>query len=66
MRNSFFLRLALGLLSWSSQMMGAATEPMHLDKCHPNLLLCTDTRDDALPSQPRCRGTPPRTGRPKP
>jgi hypothetical protein len=27
MRHSFFLHLALGLLSWSSQLAGASTEP---------------------------------------
>lgn len=27
MRHSFFLHLALGLLSWSSQLAGASSEP---------------------------------------
>jgi len=57
MRHSFFLHLALGLLSWSSQLVGASTEshripdprPGHLPRAEmrPLPLVLTSTREAA-------------------
>jgi hypothetical protein len=57
MRHSFFLHIALGLLSWSSQLVGASTE-VHMipaprsghlprSEMRPHTLALTSTREAA-------------------
>ena len=50
MRHSFFLHLALGLLSWSSQLVGASTEPQKFERRAPSHLPIQETDARALPS----------------
>jgi len=48
MRHSFFLHLALGLLSWSSQLVGASTESHGIPDPRPGQLPRMEMRPDPL------------------
>jgi hypothetical protein len=50
MRRSYFLHLALGLLSWSSQLAGASTEPQKFPNPRSSHQLRLEMRSLSLPS----------------
>jgi hypothetical protein len=49
MRHSFFLHLALGLLSWSSQLAGASMEPQKFPDPRSSYPPRSEVRPHSLP-----------------